>query len=305
MITLRRDRERHHGRRRRSDVWLTFYPGADTDPLAGGFGALDVFSENQLPPGAGVSPQPRREAEVVTYVQSGALAQQDSTGHSGMVQAGEFQLRTIGRKVHHSERNASETDWAHIFRMSLRPAAAAPAQSYEQRLFPVAERRGVLCVVASPDGRGNSLHLHQDATILSAILEPGQHLIHELAPGRCVWLHVVQGEVTLDDVVLASGDGVGVANERSVSATAREEAEILLLDLPALPPTSPTQEVSHEHGEHRSSRRRPVAPARAHRGARPRNRAAAEAGSGGRRQDAAGCHPDALVRAGRHARAWP
>jgi Quercetinase C-terminal cupin domain len=43
----------------------------------------------------------------------------------------------------------------------------------------------------------------------------------------------VQGEVTLGDIVLTTGDGVGVTAERAVSFTAREETEILLLDLGA------------------------------------------------------------------------
>lgn len=246
MITLRRDQQRHHAQRRCNDVWLTFYPQDGFDPLAKGFAALEGLNENRLPPGAGVSPQPRQEAEIVTYVLRGSLAQQDSTGHSSLIQAGEFQRRNIGRQVHHSERNASVTDWAHIFRLSLHPAVAALDQSQEQRLFPLAERRGALCVVASPDGRRQSLHVHQDVIILSAILDTGQHLIHQLAPGRCAWLHVVQGEVTLGDVILATGDGAGISEERSVSLTAREAAEILLLDLPELPPNVLTPEVSHE-----------------------------------------------------------
>ena len=67
--------------------------------------------------------------------------------------------------------------------------------------------------------------------LYSAILSPGHHVVHELAPGRCAWLHVVHGEVTLDDLVLASGDGVGLADERAVSLTAREASEILLVDV--------------------------------------------------------------------------
>ena len=65
----------------------------------------------------------------------------------------------------------------------------------------------------------------------SALLDPGQHVVHELLPGRSAWLHLVQGEVTLGDVVLTTGDSAGVTAERAVSLTAQEETEILLLDL--------------------------------------------------------------------------
>lgn len=35
----------------------------------------------------------------------------------------------------------------------------------------------------------------------SALLDPGQHVIHELLPGRIAWLHLVQGEVQVKGLV--------------------------------------------------------------------------------------------------------
>jgi hypothetical protein len=49
----------------------------------------------------------------------------------------------------------------------------------------------------------------------------------------------VEGEVTLDGIVLTTGDGAGVTAERAVSFTAREETEILLLDVGERLPGSP------------------------------------------------------------------
>jgi hypothetical protein len=42
--------------------------------------------------------------------------------------------------------------------------------------------------------------------------------------------------VSIGDLVLTAGDGVGISAERAVSLTAREEAEILLVDLGAEQP---------------------------------------------------------------------
>jgi hypothetical protein len=58
-------------------------------------------------------------------------------------------------------------------------------------------------------------------------------VVHELLDGRSAWLHLVEGEVTLGDVMLSTGDGAGLTAERAVSLTAREETEILLVDLGA------------------------------------------------------------------------
>ena len=230
MITLRRARERRHERRRTQEAWLTFDPRDGPNPLDEAFGCLEILGEHRLPPGASV-PHPQRDAEIVTYVREGALAYADSLGHSGVIHTGEFQHMTALRGVRHRETNVSRSDWAHVFQIWLRPSEVGLAPGQEQKRFSAAERRGLLRVVASSDGRRASLRVHQDALLCSAMLDPGQHVVHELAPGRSAWLHVVKGEVTLGDVVVGTGDGAGLCGERSVSLTAREETEILLVDL--------------------------------------------------------------------------
>jgi redox-sensitive bicupin YhaK (pirin superfamily) len=112
----------------------------------------------------------------------------------------------------------------------LRSPAGNIEPGHEQKRFSLADRRNGLCLVASPDGRKDSLSVHQDAFIFSAILEPGRHVTHELTPLRSGWLHVLSGEGTVDDVTLTAGDGANATNEASLSFTAVGQTEILLLD---------------------------------------------------------------------------
>ena len=239
MIALRRAKERHLDRHRKQEVWRTFHPQDMADQVIDGFGTLESLSEDRLPPGAGVPRHRHHDAEIITYVREGALGYEDSMGRSGVIRAGEFQRMTAGRSLRHSETNASRTDWAHVFQIGLRPWEAGLKSAHEQKRFSAAERRGGLCVVASPDARRGSLRIHQDALMYSAMLDPGQHVVHELSQGRRAWLHIVEGEVTLGDVVLTAGDGAGFTAERAVSLTAQEEAEILLVDLGVELPGSP------------------------------------------------------------------
>ena len=153
-------------------------------------------------------------------------------GRSGVIQAGEFQRMTAGRGIRHSETNASRTDWAHVFRIVAAPLAGRARARAMSRSASARRSAGAGCA-SSPRptlGRG-SLLVHQDALIYSALLDPGQHVVHELSPGRSAWLHVVHGEVTLGDIVLTTGDGAGVTAERVVSLTAREDSSILLVDV--------------------------------------------------------------------------
>lgn len=235
MITLRRADERRFERHGKQEVWRTFDAAAAADPLGSGFGALEGLHELRLQPGAKQARRPAaaHEGEIVTYVREGALAYEDSLGRSGVIQAGEFQRLTAGRGLRHHEANASRSDSAQVLQLCLRPGAGAATRvgGHEHRRFSAAERRGELCVVASPDARRGSLRLDLNAVLCSALLDRGQHVAHELVPGRGAWLHLVAGEVTLGDTVLTAGDGAGVTGERAVSLTARAASEILLLDV--------------------------------------------------------------------------
>jgi redox-sensitive bicupin YhaK (pirin superfamily) len=159
------------------------------------------------------------------------LAYEDSFGHSCIVQAGDFQLVTSGRGLRHSKINSSRSDWAHFYQLWLRTSEVEVEPRHELKRFSAADRRNRLCLVASLDARRGSLRVRQDALVCSSLLDPGQHVVHELAPGRSAWLHLVQGEVTLGDIVLTTGDGAGLAAESAVSLTASEASEILLVDV--------------------------------------------------------------------------
>jgi redox-sensitive bicupin YhaK (pirin superfamily) len=117
-----------------------------------------------------------------------------------------------------------------VLQIRLRSSAELEFER-EQTRFSAAQRRGGLCVIASPDAQRGSLRLHQDARIYSALLERGQHVVHELLPGRGAWLHLVHGELQLADLLLTTGDGAAITEERAVSLTASAETEILLVDL--------------------------------------------------------------------------
>ena len=241
MITVRRNSERQHDRRRKQEGWRTFDAQERTDPLADGFGSIETLNEALLSPSASVG-HPHHDAEIVTYVREGALAYEDSMGRSGVIHAGEFHHMTAGRGIRHTETNASGIDSAHVFQVWVRPSETGLPSSHQQKRFSAAERRGVLCLIASPNAHRGSLRIHQDALMYSAMLDPGQHVVHELTQGRMAWLHVVLGQATLGDLMLSRGDGAGIVRQRAVSFTAQQATEVLLFDLvgPAAPANAST-----------------------------------------------------------------
>jgi redox-sensitive bicupin YhaK (pirin superfamily) len=235
MNSLRRAKERHHDRLQDQESWLTFHPQKPASTPFDCFGALEGLNEIKLAPGAGVAMAPQRDAEVITYVREGCLAFEDERGKRGLIQAGQYRRAIMRRGVHQREANASRSDGVHFFQIWLPPSQLDIHPGQEQKRFSTADRRGALRVVASPDARNGSLLIHQEVVILSALLDPGQHVVHELASNRKAWLHLVRGAVTLSDITMATGDGAGVTSERALSLTAREEAELLLIELDEFP----------------------------------------------------------------------
>lgn len=237
MSTLRKAGDRHHVQGPDCERWTTFNARDRQDPLHNGFGALASLSESRLPPDGRGGRAPRHDVEMFTYVLEGALAQEDSAGRSGVLQAGEFQRTTTGRGIRHAQRNASRTDAVRFFQVQLHPSNHALEPSVSQKRFLAANRRGVLCVVASPDGRSGSLRTQQEVIIYSSILAVGQHLVHKSGRGRRVWIHLVRGSASINGVILVTGDGMGLADETVGSITAQEPTEILILDLADLAST--------------------------------------------------------------------
>jgi redox-sensitive bicupin YhaK (pirin superfamily) len=231
MIGIRRGKDRRHVKGDDQDLWLTFDAEDPQDPFAHGFGALELLAENQLPPDTVVPLHPRDDAEIITYVSEGAVAYESLSGNPGVIEAGEFQCVTAGRRLQRNEAIPVRTSGAHIFQLWLRPSKTDFAPGHEKRRFSTAQRRGFLCLIASPDGRQGTLRVHQDAFLYAATLDKGYHLVHALSPGRNAWLHIVRGGVDCAGNVLEGGDAAAVTAEPSVSFTAREETEILLLDL--------------------------------------------------------------------------
>lgn len=224
MITLRKSEERRHVRRAGQDCWRTFDPGL-------GFRTLNFLNEERLSPGRGFPVEVPEDAEILTYVLEGTLVEEDASGGKIVLHSGECRRSRASSGFRPRMINPSATDVAHAFQSSFTSSRKDARPGVEQKRFPFTERRGILRLTASPDGKDGSLRLDQDLRIYSALLDPGHHLIHELAPGRGAWIHVVKGRIQLVDLLLGTGDGASVVDEAAVSWTARERSEILLFDL--------------------------------------------------------------------------
>ena len=233
MITLRKASDRGHFNHGWLDTWHTFSFADYQDPDHMGFSVLRVINEDRVAPGEGFDTHPHKDMEIVTVVLRGALRHRDSMGNGSVILPGEVQRMSAGTGVTHSEANDSSEEPVHLIQIWIHPERRGIEPGYEQKAFSDDEKRGRLRLLASPDGAGGSVTIHQDARIFASLLDAGASVTHALAPGRRAWVHLARGSALLGGHLLEAGDGAAVEDEREITLLGRGEGgEVLLFDLP-------------------------------------------------------------------------
>ena len=224
-------------RGRSNHGWLesahTFSFSSYYDARHMGFGPLRVINDDRVTPGAGFGAHGHRDMEILSYVLEGALAHKDSLGNGSVIRPGDVQRMSAGTGIQHSEFNASATEPVHFLQIWIVPDQVGHAPGYEQKYFSAEEKRGRLRLVASRDGREDSVSLHQDAEVYAALLDGDDAVEFALNSGRLAWIQVARGELRVDDQPLHEGDGLALDEPGRVRLDSARAAEVLLFDLPA------------------------------------------------------------------------
>ncbi len=201
------------------------------DPAHMGFRSLRVINDDRVVPGAGFPRHGHRDMDIVSYVLEGQLEHKDSLGNGAVIRPGEVQRLSAGTGILHSEFNPSKTEPLHFLQIWIVPDRDGLPSSYEQKGFPLEERRGRLLLVAAPGGQDGAVTIHQDARLFIANLEPGEQVTHDIERGRGIWVQVARGIIALNGKEMREGDGAAAEEERSVAVEANTAAEVLLFDL--------------------------------------------------------------------------
>jgi quercetin 2,3-dioxygenase len=228
--------------------WLdskhSFSFGHHFDPANTHHGLLLVSNDDLVKPGTGFETHPHQDMEIVTWVLSGSLVHQDSTGHSGVIYPGLAQRMSAGTGILHSEKNDSwrltgqpiHTEPVHFVQMWIPPDSPGIRPGYEQLEIADELLHGGLVPVASgiPRHRGEAaIQIQQrDAALYAARMAPGDGI--ELPAAPYVHLFVPRGVVELEDAGrLNTGDAVRVSVAEGQRVTAVEPAEILVWEMHA------------------------------------------------------------------------
>ena len=232
MITIRRDPEIHdvEGGWFRARWHFSF--DSYRDPENDSFGAMRVFNDDRLIPGAVWPLHPHRDVEGLTYVVEGSFGHQDNVGGAfGPLPAGSVQRMTLGSGALHSELNASTDEPMRFIQIWILPDTPGLPPEVEQRIFTRADRTNRLLKVMGPEG-GEVVRIHQDASVHVASLEPDVEVVHPIGEGRGAYAYLIEGRATFDGREVTTGDAAKVTEQPEFAIRASEPSELILVDVP-------------------------------------------------------------------------
>ena len=231
MLTLRSSADRGYADHGWLKSFHSFSFAGYYDPAHMGWGNLRVINEDRIAPGTGFGTHGHRDMEIISYVLSGNLAHKDSMGNVKGIPPGDVQRMSAGKGVMHSEFNHAEGQQTHFFQIWIEPNVMGIAPSYEQKTVPAPAKRGQLQLIASPEGADHAVKISADAALYAGLFDGTESATLALNPARKAYVHLIQGQLSVNGQVLHAGDAALIHNENQLTLNQGQAAEVLVFDL--------------------------------------------------------------------------
>ncbi|MBP7280546.1 MAG: pirin family protein [Leptospiraceae bacterium] len=197
------------------------------------FGVLRVLNDDIVAPGMGFGTHGHENMEIISIPITGELAHKDNTGTAEVIYPGEVQIMSAGTGIRHSEFNHSQNDPVNFLQIWILPKEIGIKPRYEQKLFDVSERKNKLQTVVSPKKNTEAVWINQDSYFSLANLEQGKDLEYKInLAGNGVYLFLIEGSVSIDGEIFEKRDGIGISETNSFNLQAKENSEILFIEVP-------------------------------------------------------------------------
>jgi redox-sensitive bicupin YhaK (pirin superfamily) len=161
------------------------------------------------------------------------LAHRDSLGNVKGIPPGDVQRMSAGTGVQHSEFNHAKGQQTHFLQIWLMPNQQNVKPSYEQKTVPAQKKQGALVLIASEQGKDDAVKIYADAKLYAGLFDQAQTARLTLDPTRKAYVHLITGELKVNDISLSAGDALLVADETALNLADGHNAEVLVFDLAA------------------------------------------------------------------------
>ncbi|MBX7531937.1 pirin family protein [Qipengyuania sp. 1XM1-15A] len=201
------------------------------DPSRMNWGALRVWNDDKIAPKSGFPTHPHQDMEIITYVRTGAITHRDSMGNEGRTEAGDVQVMSAGRGVAHSEFNLEDEETT-LFQIWIIPSERGGDPDWGARQFPKGDRAGQFVPLASGAANDDdALKIRTDARVLGATVKAGESVTYTpRTADRHLYLVPATGSIRVGDIEAKARDGLAITKEDSITITALEDSELVLVD---------------------------------------------------------------------------
>jgi len=215
-------------------TWHTFSFASYYNPDRMHFGALRVLNDDIIDAGMGFGTHPHDNMEIITIVLEGELEHRDSMGNGSVIRPGEVQVMSAGTGIQHSEFNHSKENEVSLLQIWIFPDKKNVEPRYDQASFSEDEMNGKWRTVVSPDGKGNSLWINQQAWFSLGVFDPDATFSYQLKKaGNIVYLFLISGEIELESETVNQRDGICIEEiDTSFNLKTIKKSKILVMEIP-------------------------------------------------------------------------
>ena len=224
MTILHKAATRGHANHGWLDSWHTFSFAGYHDPERIHFGA----------PGMGFGKHPHDNMEIISIPLEGDLEHQDNTGTNAIIKKGDVQVMSAGTGIAHSEKNKNKDQMVKFLQIWVIPKERNVKPRYDQKTITEEEKKNKLATIVSPVGSTDGgVHINQDAWFHLGYLNKGTEITYDFRKkGNGVYAFVLNGDLTINDIVVNRRDGLGISDTDKLNIKADSDAEILLMEVP-------------------------------------------------------------------------
>lgn len=195
--------------------------GDNTDTA---FGPLAIIDHAVMKKGLTIKMHEHINDEILSYVRTGVMHHKDSAGFEAPIASGKLMMMNAGAGFWHEEKvKEDEVEMLQIF---IRPKETDLLPSIQFHNKPADNPDWY--VMVGPEGSNAPLYVRQNVYILDAHPKAGEELKIPAYAGLTPFLYVMDGEITVQNLVIGTQEAVTDLVNPLPDLSANEDATIVL-----------------------------------------------------------------------------
>lgn len=215
------------------DSYHTFSFANYYNPERMHFGVLRVLNDDCVAGSRGFGMHPHENMEIITIPLEGDLEHKDSMGNLAVIKEGHIQVLSAGTGIYHSEYNRNKDVEVRFLQIWVFPNKKQVEPRYDQVSLGDISRENLFNQVLSPYRGDQGVWIHQNAWFSLGKFTRQTRAIYKLnSSDNGVYVFVLEGKAYIHGQALERRDGFGISNTDQFSVIAKQDSQILLMEIP-------------------------------------------------------------------------